>query len=52
MRQKVMISLTEEQRGKAKRLSKEMFGKENASGLFQFLLERWEKENKRDLECR
>ena len=41
---KVTISLTPEQQEKARFLSKELFGKENISGLVGFLIERWEKE--------
>ena len=43
---KVTISLTPEQQDKARFLSKELFGKENISGLVGFLIERWEKEQK------
>ncbi len=43
---KVTISLTPEQQEKARFLSKELFGKENISGLVGFLIERWEKEQK------
>ena len=43
---KVTISLTPEQQEKARSLSKELFGKENISGLIGFLIERWEKEQK------
>ena len=43
---KVTISLTPEQQEKARFLSKELFGKENISGLIGFLIERWEKEQK------
>jgi hypothetical protein len=41
---KVTISLTPEQQDKARSLSKDLFGKENISGLIGFLIERWEKE--------
>jgi len=41
---KVTISLTPEQQEKARFLSKDLFGKENISGLVGFLIERWEKE--------
>ena len=41
---KVTISLTPEQQEKARSLSKDLFGKENISGLIGFLIERWEKE--------
>ena len=44
---KVTISLTPEQQDKARFLSKELFGKENISGLVGFLIERWEKEQKK-----
>ena len=44
---KVTISLTSEQQGKARSLSKDLFGKENISGLIGFLIERWEKEQNR-----
>ena len=43
---KVTISLTSEQQEKARSLSKDLFGKENISGLIGFLIERWEKEQK------
>lgn len=43
---KVTISLTTEQQEKARSLSKDLFGKENISGLLGFLIERWEKEQK------
>jgi hypothetical protein len=42
---KVTISLTPEQQEKARSLSKDLFGKENISGLIGFLIERWEKGN-------
>lgn len=41
---KVTISLTPQQQDKARSLSKDLFGKENISGLIGFLIERWEKE--------
>ena len=44
---KVTISLTPEQQEKARSLSKDLFGKENISGLIGFLIERWEKEQKK-----
>ena len=44
---KVTISLTPEQQEEARFLSKELFGKENISGLIGFLIERWEKEQKK-----
>ena len=37
---KVTISLTPEQQEKARSLSKDLFGKENISGLIGFLIER------------
>ena len=43
---KVTISLTPEQQEKARALSKDLFGKENISGLVGFLIERLEKEKK------
>ena len=43
---KVTISLTPEQQDKARSLSKNLFGKENISGIVGFLIERWEKEQK------
>ncbi len=43
---KVTISLTPEQQDKARYLSKDLFGKENISGIIGFLIERWEKEQK------
>ena len=43
---KVTISLTPEQQEKARSLSKDLFGKENISGLVGFLIERWGKEQK------
>ena len=48
---KVTISLTPEQQEKARFLSKELFGKENISGLIGFLIERWEKEQKNFHKC-
>lgn len=38
---KVTISLTPEQQEKARFLSKDLFGKENISGLVGFLIELW-----------
>ena len=43
---KVTISLAPEQQEKARSLSKDLFGKENISGLIGFLIERWGKEQK------
>lgn len=43
---KVTISLTSEQQEKARSLSKDLFGKDNISGLVGFLIERLEKEQK------
>ena len=43
---KVTISLTPEQQEKARSLSKDLFGKENISGLVGFLIERWGKNKK------
>ena len=43
---KVTIILTPEQQEKARSLSKDLFGKENISGLIGFLIERWVKKNK------
>lgn len=43
---KVTISLTPEQQETARSLSKDLFGKENISGLIGFLIERWGKEQK------
>lgn len=43
---KVTISLTPEQQEKARSLSKDLFGKENISGLVGFFIERWGKEQK------
>ena len=43
---KVTISLTPGQQDKARFLSRELFGKENISGLVGFLIERLEKEQK------
>ena len=43
---KVTISITSQQQEKARYLSKDLFGKENISGLIGFLIERWEKEQK------
>jgi len=37
---KVTITLTPEQEQKAQELSKELFGKENVSGLYAFYIER------------
>ena len=47
---KVTISLTPKQQDKARSLSKELFGKENISGLIGFLIERWEKRKEKDLD--
>ena len=43
---KVTISITSQQQEKARSLSKDLFGKENISGLIGFLIEHWEKEQK------
>ena len=43
---KVTISITSQQQEKARSLSKDLFGKENISGLIGFLIERWGKEQK------
>jgi hypothetical protein len=43
---KVTITLTPEQQEKARSFSKELFGKENISGLVGFLIERIEKKQK------
>jgi hypothetical protein len=43
---KVTISLTPKQQEKARYFSKNLFGKENISGIIGFLIERWEKEQK------
>jgi len=48
---KVTISLTPEQQEKARSLSKDLFGKENISGLVGFLIERLEKEQKNFHKC-
>lgn len=45
---KVTISLTPEQQEKARYLSRDLFGKENISGFIGFLIERWEKEKKKN----
>ena len=42
---RVTITLTQEQQDKARTLSKELFGKENISGFFGFLIERWVKQD-------
>lgn len=42
---KVTITLTQDQKNLANKESKEVFGKENISGFYGFLLERW-KNNK------
>lgn len=44
---KVTITLSPEQQDKAREMSKDLFGRENISGLIGFLIERWEKENKK-----
>ena len=44
---KVTITLSPEQQEKAREMSKDLFGRENISGLIGFLIERWEKENKK-----
>jgi hypothetical protein len=44
---KVTISLTPEQQDKARQMSKDLFGKENISGLIGFLIERWQKKNEK-----
>ena len=44
---KVTVTLTHEQQEKARSFSKDLFGKENISGLLGFLIERWEKEKKK-----
>jgi hypothetical protein len=44
---KVTITLSPEQQEKARSLSKDLFGKENISGLIGFLIERWKKEKKK-----
>lgn len=44
---KVTISITPKQQEKARALSKDLFGKENISGLIGFLIEHWEKESKK-----
>jgi hypothetical protein len=43
---KVRLIVTPEQQEKARSLSKDLFGKENISGLVGFLIERWGKEQK------
>jgi len=47
---KVTITLTPEQQEKARSFSKELFGKENISGLVGFLIERFEKKQKSQVE--
>ncbi len=44
---KVTITLSPEQQDKAREMSRDLFGKENISGLIGFLIERWEKEKKK-----
>jgi hypothetical protein len=44
---KVTITLSPEQQEKAREMSKDLFGRENISGLIGFLIERWEKEKKK-----
>lgn len=41
---KVTITISPEQQEKAREMSKDLFGRENISGLIGFLIERWEKE--------
>lgn len=45
---KVTITLSPEQQEKARDMSKYLFGRENISGLIGFLIERWEKEKKKN----
>jgi len=45
---KVTITLSNEQQEKARSMSKDLFGKENISGLIGFLIERWDKEKKKN----
>jgi hypothetical protein len=47
---KVTITLTPEQQEKARSFSKELFGKENISGLVGFLIEKFEKKQKSQIE--
>lgn len=44
---KVTITLSPEQQEKAREMSKDLFGRENISGLIGFLIERWGKEKKK-----
>lgn len=45
---KVTITLSPEQQEKARDMSKDLFGRENISGFVGFLIERWEKEKKKN----
>lgn len=45
---KVTITLSPEQQEKARQMSKDLFGRENISGLIGFLIERWEKRKEKD----
>lgn len=44
---KVTITLSPEQQEKAREMSRDLFGRENISGLIGFLIERWGKEKKK-----
>lgn len=44
---KVTITLSPEQQEKARKMSNDLFGRENISAFVGFLIERWEKEKKK-----
>lgn len=45
---KVTITLSPKQQEKAREMSKDLFGRENISAFVGFLIERWEKEKKKN----
>ena len=45
---KVTITLSPDQQDKARSMSMDLFGKENISSFIGFLIERWEKEKKKN----
>ena len=42
----ITITITPEQKDKARKMSKSLFGKENLSGFIGYLIEKEERENK------
>lgn len=42
---KVTITLTKEQKERAKEISEIIFGKENISGLYSYWIKKWKKES-------